>query len=60
MRHHGDVAGAIQEVEQLLPTVVRLRQTLGQTVVDMGYTARYSQMGYNYVAANDLDRQQIT
>ncbi len=56
MRHHGDVAGAIQEVEQLLPTVVRLRQTLGQTVVDMGYTACYSQMGYNYVAANDLDR----
>ena len=56
MRHHGDVAGAIQEVERLLPTVADLRQTLGQTVVDMGYTACYSQMGYTYVAANDLER----
>lgn len=56
MRHQGDVAAAIEEVEQLLPTVAAFRQTLGQIVVDMGYTACYSQMGYNYVAANDLDR----
>ncbi|HOU15059.1 MAG TPA: LuxR C-terminal-related transcriptional regulator [Anaerolineae bacterium] len=56
LRHRGDVAGAIQEVEHLLPTVAELRQTLGQVVVDMGYTACYSQMGYNYVAANDFER----
>jgi LuxR family maltose regulon positive regulatory protein len=56
MRHRGDVAGAIQEVEHLLPTVAELRETLGQVVVDMGYTACYSQMGYNYVAAKDLER----
>jgi hypothetical protein len=55
MRHQGDIA-AIQAIEQLLPTVAALRQTLGQLVVDMGYTACYSQMGYNYVAANDLNR----
>lgn len=56
MRHQGDVAAALQEIEQLLPTVAGFRQTLGQMVVDMGYTACYSQMGYTYVAANDLDR----
>ena len=56
MRHRGDVAGAIREVEHLLPTVPRLRDTLGQVVVDMGYTACYSQMGYNYAAINDFER----
>ncbi len=56
MRHQGNVADAIQAIEQLLPTVASLRQTLGQLVVDMGYTACYSQMGYSYVAANDLNR----
>jgi LuxR family transcriptional regulator, maltose regulon positive regulatory protein len=55
-RNRGDVATATEEVEQLLSTVAGFLQTLGQTVVDMGYTACYSQMGYNYVAANDLDR----
>ena len=56
VRHRGDVATAIKEIEQLLPTIAGLRQTLGQVVVDMGYTACYSQMGYTYVAANDLSR----
>jgi LuxR family maltose regulon positive regulatory protein len=55
-RYRGDVATAIEEIEQLLPIVAGFRQTFGQMVVDMGYTACYSQMGYNYVAANDLDR----
>lgn len=55
-RNRGDVATAIEEIEQLLPTVAGFQQTFGQMVVDMGYTACYSQMGYNYVAANDLDR----
>jgi LuxR family maltose regulon positive regulatory protein len=55
-RNRGDVAAATEEVERLLPTVAGFQQTFGQTVVDMGYTACYSQMGYNYVAANDLDR----
>lgn len=56
MRHRGDVASAIRQVEELLQTVAQLRETLGPVVVDMGYTACYSQMGYNYVAANDLER----
>ncbi|GAB4416632.1 MAG: LuxR C-terminal-related transcriptional regulator [Anaerolineales bacterium] len=56
MRHHGDVAAALIEIEQLLPTIEGLRQTLGQIVADMGYTACYSQMGYTYVAAGDLSR----
>jgi LuxR family transcriptional regulator, maltose regulon positive regulatory protein len=56
MRHHGDVDTALQEIEQLLPTIEGLRQTLGDVVADMGYTACYSQMGYTYVAANDLSR----
>jgi LuxR family maltose regulon positive regulatory protein len=55
-RNRGDVASAIAEIEQLLPTVAGFRQTFGQMVVDMGYTACYSQMGYNYVAAKDLVR----
>jgi LuxR family maltose regulon positive regulatory protein len=55
-RNNGDVATAIAEIEQLLPTVADFRLTFGQMVVDMGYTACYSQMGYNYIAANDLDR----
>lgn len=56
LRHRGDVAGAMREVEHLLPTIAELQQTLGQTIADMGYTACYSQMGYNYVAANDWER----
>lgn len=56
VRNRGDVATAIEEIEQLLPTVAGFRLTFGQMVVDMGYTACYSQMGYNYVAANDLER----
>jgi LuxR family transcriptional regulator, maltose regulon positive regulatory protein len=55
-RHHGDVNIAIQEIEQLLPTIEELRKTLGNVVADMGYTACYSQMGYTCVAANDLNR----
>ncbi len=56
MRHGGDVAGAIKEIEQLLPTIAELRQTLGQAYVDMGLTACYSQLGYACEAANDLHR----
>jgi LuxR family transcriptional regulator, maltose regulon positive regulatory protein len=56
MRHHGDVATARNEIEQLLPTIEVLRQTMGQVVADMGYTACYSQMGYTYVAAGDLEQ----
>jgi LuxR family maltose regulon positive regulatory protein len=56
MRHRGDVPTALKEIEQLLPTIEELRQTLGNVVADMGYTACYSQMGYTYVAANDLER----
>ncbi|WP_135480228.1 LuxR C-terminal-related transcriptional regulator [Candidatus Chloroploca mongolica] len=56
MRHQGDVAAAIQAIEQLLATVAGLRQALGQIVVEMGYTACYSQLGYAYAAANDRER----
>jgi len=56
MRHRGQVSAALREIEQLLPTIEGLRQTLGNVVADMGYTACYSQMGYTYVAANDLER----
>jgi LuxR family maltose regulon positive regulatory protein len=56
MRHHGDFFTALKEIKQLLPTIEELRQTLGNVVADMGYTACYSQMGYTYVAANDLER----
>ena len=55
-RNRGDVVTAIKEIEQLLPTVAGFRPTFGQVVVDMGYTACYSQMGYNFVAANDLEQ----
>ncbi len=54
-RNRGDVTTAIEAIEQLLPIIDSV-QTLGQMVVDMGYTACYSQMGYTYVAANDLAR----
>ncbi len=56
LRHRGDVATAIAEIEQLLPTIADLQLKLGQTVADMGYTACYSQMGYNYVALDDFEQ----
>lgn len=56
LRHRGEVATAIADLEQLTPTIADLRPTLGQTVADMGYTACYSQMGYHYVALDDLER----
>ena len=56
MRHRGDVANAVKEVEQFLPTIEELRENTGPVVADMAYTACYSQMGYNFVAANDLER----
>lgn len=55
-RHHGDISAALSAIEELLPTIEGLRQTLGDVVVDMGYTACYSQVGYTYAAANDLER----
>lgn len=55
-RHRGDVPAALQAIEELLPTIEKLRQTLGDVVADMGYTACYSQMGYTCVAAGDLER----
>lgn len=55
-RHHGDVTSAKEKIELLIPTIVELRDTLGQTIADMGYAACYSQLGYTYVAANDLDQ----
>jgi len=56
MRHQGSVAAAIKGIEQLLPAIAKLRETLGPLYVDMGLTACYSQLGYAYVAANDFDR----
>jgi LuxR family maltose regulon positive regulatory protein len=56
MRHQGDVAAAIREIENLLPTVAELRPIIGQAAADMGYTACYSQLGYAYATAGDLDR----
>lgn len=55
-RHRGDVAAALNAIGELLPTIEGLRQTLGDVVADMGYTACYSQMGYTYAAVNDLER----
>ena len=55
-RNRRDVTTAINDIEDLLSTVAGYRQTLGQMVVDMGYTACYSQLGYTYVAAGDLHR----
>jgi LuxR family maltose regulon positive regulatory protein len=56
MRHQGFAAAAIREIEQLLPTIAELGETLGQSIVDMGFTACYSQLGYACVAANDLNQ----
>jgi LuxR family maltose regulon positive regulatory protein len=56
MRHQGSVAAAIEDIEQLLPTIEELREKLGPLVVDMGYTACYSQLGYSYAAAGDFDQ----
>ncbi len=56
MRHGGQISAALKEIEQLLPTIEELRKMLGNVVADMGYTACYSQMGYTYVAANDLEQ----
>lgn len=55
-RHNGDVQSAIEQIKALTLTIPELGKTLGQTIADMGFTACYSQMGYSYVAANDLDK----
>ncbi|GAB4492938.1 MAG: hypothetical protein Fur0016_28760 [Anaerolineales bacterium] len=55
-RHQGDFPAALNAIGELLPTIEGLRQTLGDVVADMGYTACYSQTGYTYAAANDLER----
>jgi len=56
MRHQGDAAAAIKEIEQLLPAMDQIKETLGQLYYDMGLTACYSQLGYAYAALNDFDR----
>lgn len=56
MRHREDVAGAIREIEQLLPAIAELGESLGPLYADMGYTACYSQLGYACIAAGDPDR----
>ncbi|NSW52639.1 MAG: hypothetical protein HPY85_09065 [Anaerolineae bacterium] len=56
MRHRGQVSAALKDIEQLLPTIEELRKMMGNVVADMGYTACYSQLGYTYVAANNLER----
>lgn len=60
MRHQGDVGGAIQEIEQLLPAIEELRETRGAVYFNMGLTAWYSQLGYAYAAAKDFDRAEET
>ena len=56
MRHQGEVAAAIKDIEQLLPAIAELREKLGPAYMDMGLTACYSQLGYAYATANDLER----
>ncbi len=56
MRHRGDIPTAMNLIEELIPTIDELRVNLGQTIADMGYTACYSQMGYNYVSAKDYNQ----
>jgi len=56
MRHQGAVNATITAIEQLLPKIEELRESLGQTYVDMGLTACYSQLGYAYAAINEYDR----
>lgn len=56
IRHQGNVKSAMEQIELLIPTIDELRVALGQTIADMGYTACYSQLGYTYVAANELDQ----
>ncbi len=56
MRHRGSAAAAIEEIERLLPSITGFRDTLGEPYVHMGLTACYSQLGYAYAAAGDLDK----
>jgi LuxR family maltose regulon positive regulatory protein len=56
MRHQGEVAAAIRDIEGLLPAIAELREELGPAYMDMGLTACYSQLGYAYAAINDLEQ----
>lgn len=56
LRHSGDATTAIAMIKELLPSIEQIRTTLGQKYADMGFTAWYSQLGYAYVAAHDLER----
>ncbi len=52
-RHHGDVATALDEIEQVIPLVPEFRARLGARVADTGLTACNLQMGLTYVVAGD-------
>jgi ATP/maltotriose-dependent transcriptional regulator MalT len=56
MRHRGHSAEAIQLILNLLPTITKLREILGENYIHMGFTACYSQLGYSYTSAKDYDR----
>jgi LuxR family maltose regulon positive regulatory protein len=56
MRHSGHSAEAIKTILDLLPTIIELREILGESYIHMGFTACYSQLGYSYTAAKDYDR----
>jgi LuxR family transcriptional regulator, maltose regulon positive regulatory protein len=56
MRHHGHSAEAIKTILDLLPTIMELREILGERYIHMGFTAYYSQLGYSYTSAKDYDR----
>ncbi len=45
-RHHGDLARAFKEVEQVISTVPKVQEQLGALAGHMGYTACYAQKGF--------------
>ncbi|MCP4543013.1 MAG: hypothetical protein GY832_38345 [Chloroflexi bacterium] len=54
--YRGDVDAAIEHTEQVLAVISRIRANLGPMFADLAYGASYLQMGYNYLAAGDLEQ----
>ena len=58
-RYRGDVATAINRVEQVLAEHPDISQELGPRIADLAYGSSYLQMGHNYLAAGNLDQAAI-
>ncbi len=54
--YRGDVDTAMMHTEKVLAVIAQLGEEMGPAFAALGYGACYLQMGYNYLAAGDLEQ----